>query len=46
MIRKVGGKYKVISHKTGKSMGEYDSLEKAKKRLALIKWFAKKKRRS
>jgi len=43
VVKKVGSQYKVISHTSGKSMGSYPSKAQAWKRLAQIKYFAKKK---
>jgi len=39
MIKKVGGKYVVLSEKTGKSFGTYTSLKAAKKRLQQMEMF-------
>ena len=42
MIRKMGSKYCVISHTTGKKMGCYMTEEEAKKRMRQIKFFKNK----
>jgi hypothetical protein len=39
MIRKIGSKYTVISHTTGKKMGSYSSKAQAEKRLRQIQFF-------
>lgn len=39
MIRKINGKYVVLSEKTGRRFGSYDTLEKAKVRLRQIEFF-------
>ena len=41
MIRKVGKKYKVISHRTGKSLGTYSTRIAAEERLRQIQRFKK-----
>lgn len=38
MIKKKGNKYQVTSE-SGKNLGEYDSLEEAKKRLKQVEYF-------
>ena len=46
MIKKIKGKYVVLSEKTGRSFGTYPTLVEAKKRLAQVEYFkhrAKKK---
>lgn len=43
MIRKIGSKFKVISHTTGKTLGTYDSRKAAEKALRQKKFY---KRRS
>lgn len=42
MIRKVKGGYKVVSHRTGRSMGTYKSKAAARRRLAQVKRYARK----
>jgi hypothetical protein len=39
MIRKIKGKYVVLSEKTGRSFGAYKTLAEAKKRLAQVEFF-------
>ncbi|MBI4093424.1 hypothetical protein HY417_00515 [Candidatus Kaiserbacteria bacterium] len=39
MIKRVMGKYIVVSEKTGRRFGTYDTLEKAKRRLRQIEFF-------
>jgi len=39
MIRKIKGKYVVLSETTGRRFGTYDTLEEAKKRLRQIEYF-------
>lgn len=39
MIKKVKGKYAVLSETTGRSFGSYSTLEEAKKRLRQIEFF-------
>lgn len=39
MIRKIKGKYVVVSETSGRRMGTYDTLAEAKKRLAQIEYF-------
>lgn len=39
MIRKIKGKYVVLSEKTGRRFGSYDTLEEAKARLRQIEFF-------
>lgn len=39
MIRKIKGKYVVLSERTGRRFGSYDTLEEAKKRLRQIEFF-------
>lgn len=39
MIRKIGGKYCVVSEKTGRKMGCYSTRKQAKKRLGQIEMF-------
>lgn len=41
MIKKIGSKFKVISHKTGKSFGIYPTKKLAMKRLNQIKMFGR-----
>lgn len=43
MIRKVGNRYRVVS-RTGKNLGTFSSLTKAKKRLAQVEYFKHKKK--
>jgi len=44
MIKKVRGGYKVLSEKTGKSLGgPYKTKAEAKKRLAQVEFFKRKK---
>lgn len=43
MIRKINGKYVVLSEK-GRKMGTYDTEEEAKKRLQQIEYFKHKKK--
>ena len=45
MIKKVDGKYVVLSEKTGRSFGTYRTLVEAKKRLRQIEMFKHLKRR-
>jgi len=48
MIKKIKGKYVVVSETTGRSFGSYPSLAEAKKRLRQIEFFkhlSKSKRR-
>jgi hypothetical protein len=42
MIRKLKSGYRVVSHK-GKNLGEYRTKKEAKKRLAQIEYFRRKK---
>ncbi|HET8575719.1 MAG TPA: hypothetical protein VFO18_01375 [Methylomirabilota bacterium] len=39
MIRKRGGKYVVLSEKTGRSFGSYDTRAEAERRLRQIEFF-------
>lgn len=39
MIKKVKGKYVVLSEKTGRSFGTYRTLTEAKKRLGQVEFF-------
>ena len=39
MIKKIGGKYVVLSQTTGRSFGTYDTLAEAEKRLRQIEFF-------
>lgn len=39
MIRKIKGKYVVLSEKTGRRFGSYDTLEEAKRRLRQVEFF-------
>ncbi len=39
MIKKIKGKYVVLSETTGRSFGSYDTLEEARKRLRQIEFF-------
>lgn len=39
MIRRIAGRYVVLSETTGRSFGSYDTEEKAKKRLRQIEFF-------
>jgi hypothetical protein len=39
MIRKIGGKYVVLSEKTGRRFGTYATLAEAKKRLRQVEFF-------
>lgn len=39
MIRKRKGKWVIVSKKTGKVLGTFDSKEEAEKRLREIEWF-------
>ena len=39
MIKKVKGKYVVLSEKTGRSFGTYTTLSEAKKRLRQVEFF-------
>ena len=39
MIKKINGKYVVLSEKTGRRFGTYDTLEEAKKRLRQVEFF-------
>ncbi len=41
MIKKIKGKYCVITHQTGKNMGCYKTMKEAVKRLKQIKYFKK-----
>jgi hypothetical protein len=46
MIKKIKGKYVVLSEKTGRSFGSYSTLAEARKRLGQVEFFkrrAKKK---
>jgi hypothetical protein len=45
MIRKVRGRYKVLSHTTGRSFGTYKTKAEAKKRLRQIKMFGQMKKK-
>jgi hypothetical protein len=44
MIKKVQGKYVVLSEETGRSFGTYSTLAEAKKRLGQIEYFKHLKR--
>lgn len=44
MIKKVRGKYVVMSEKTGRSFGTYKTLAEAKKRLRQIEFFKHRKK--
>jgi hypothetical protein len=39
MIKRVGGKYVVLSETTSRRFGTYDTLDEAKKRLRQIEFF-------
>lgn len=39
MIKKIDGKYVVLSEKTGRRFGTYDTLEEAQKRLKQVEFF-------
>ena len=39
MIKKIKGKYTVLSEKTGRSFGSYRTLAEAKKRLRQVEFF-------
>jgi hypothetical protein len=39
MIRKINGKYVVLSEKTGRTFGSYDTRAEAEKRLRQIEFF-------
>lgn len=39
MIRKIGSKYVVISHTTGRKLGSYSSRAQAEKRLRQVRFF-------
>ena len=39
MIKKLNGKYVVLSEKTGRKFGTYDTKEEAKKRLRQVEYF-------
>ncbi|MDP3778740.1 MAG: hypothetical protein Q8R30_01665 [bacterium] len=39
MIKKIKGKYVVLSEKTGRSFGSYRALTEAKKRLRQVEFF-------
>jgi len=39
MIKKIQGKYVVLSEKTGRKFGTYDTKEEAQKRLRQIEFF-------
>ena len=39
MIKKVNGKYVVLSEKTGRSLGTYGTLAEAKNRLRQVEYF-------
>lgn len=39
MIKKIKGKYVVLSEHTGRSFGSYDTLEEAKRRLRQVEYF-------
>lgn len=43
MIKRVGGKYVVLSETTGRRFGTYDTLEEAKQRLRQIEFFKHRK---
>lgn len=45
MIKKVKGKYVVLSETTGRRFGTYSTLEEAKKRLRQIEFFKHLKRK-
>jgi len=45
MLKKVGGRYVVLSEKTGRSFGTYRTPAEAKKRLRQIEMFKHLKRR-
>jgi len=45
MIKKKGGKYVVLSEKTGRSFGTYKTLKEAKKRLQQMEMFKHLKKR-
>ena len=45
MIRKIKGKYVVLSEKTGRRFGSYDTLEEAKKRLRQVEFFKHRERK-
>jgi hypothetical protein len=46
MIKRVGGKYVVVSETTGRRFGTYDTLAEAEKRLRQIEYFKHVKARS
>ena len=39
MIKKINGKYVVLSEKTGRSFGSYRTIEEAKNRLRQVEYF-------
>ena len=39
MIKKIGGKYVVLSERTGRKFGSYRTMAEAKKRLSQIEMF-------
>jgi len=45
MIKRLGGKYVVVSETTGRRFGAYDTREEAEKRLRQIEFFKHRKRR-
>lgn len=45
MIKKIKGKYEVLSETTGRRFGTYGTLEEAKKRLRQIEFFKHLKRK-
>jgi hypothetical protein len=46
MIRKIGGKYVVLSEMTGRRFGTYDTKAEAERRLRQIEFFRHLRRRS
>lgn len=43
MIRKVGSRYRVVSHRTGRSLGTYRSKRAARRRLAQVAYFKRRR---
>ena len=39
MIKKIGNKWRVVSHTTGRNMGTYKTKKEAEKRLKQIEYF-------
>jgi hypothetical protein len=46
MIRKIGGRYVVLSETTGRRFGTYDTLAEAEQRLRQIEFFKHRQKRS